>query len=202
MYGRQVTPEKLGNTKIPEIPKWVYEDIKENFENIQSPISKSKLNLSEKKWKYFIYGALFEVKKGKRLVMSQMNQNGKYPFVSSIDDNNGVSCKVDVKPNQEGNTISVNYDGSVAEAFYQPDPFWALDSVNVLYPKFKLTPNIGMFLVTIIKKEKYRFNYGRKWHKERMEKSKIKLPIDKEGNPDWKFMDDFIKTLNYSKLLN
>jgi len=27
---------------------------------------------------------------------------------------------------------------------------------------------------------------------------KIKLPVDKKGNPDWKFMEDYIKSLPYS----
>lgn len=31
-----------------------------------------------------------------------------------------------------------------------------------------------------------------------MEKSKIKLPIYINQNPDWKFMEDYIKILNYS----
>lgn len=57
---------------------------------------------------------------------------------------------------------------------------------------------IGLFLVSLIKLERYRFNYGRKWHKDRMNKSKIKLPIDTNGNPDWQFMEDYIKSLPYS----
>jgi hypothetical protein len=53
-------------------------------------------------------------------------------------------------------------------------------SVNILIPKFNLTPFIAMFLNTAIKKEQFRFNYGRKWGKEKMLNHKIKLPIDKE----------------------
>ena len=75
-------------------------------------------------------------------------------------------------------------------------PYWALDSVNVLYPKFELNPFIGLFIATIIRQEKYRFNYGRKWGKDRMEKSKIKLPV-KNGKPDYIFMDKFIKSMRY-----
>ena len=52
--------------------------------------------------------------------------------------------------------------------------------------------------VTLIRKEKYRFNYGRKWETERMKESLIKLPIDKNGNPDFEFMENYIKSLPYS----
>ncbi len=46
--------------------------------------------------------------------------------------------------------------------------------------------------------EKYRFNYGRKWGIDRMKKSLIKLPVDSDGKPDYKFMEDYIKSLPYS----
>jgi len=149
-------------------------------------------NLFNKKWMPFSYTTLFNIKKGKRLVIDE-EINGNTNFVSSTEFNNGVSKKVDVKPNNQRNLITVNYDGSVGEAFYQNKPFWALDSVNVLYPKFNLTPNIAMFLITLIKREKYRFSYGRKWNKQRMEKSIILLPINIKEEPDWKFMETYIK---------
>lgn len=61
-----------------------------------------------------------------------------------------------------------------------------------------MNPFIGMSLCSLIKKERYRFNYGRKWHKDRMLKSKIKLPVTPDGKPDWNFMEYYIKSLPYS----
>ena len=60
---------------------------------------------------------------------------------------------------------------------------------------------IALFIISIVKMEKYRFNYGRKWNLERMNESLIKLPVDKKGNPDWQFMEDYIKSLPYSNNL-
>lgn len=202
MYGRQVTPERLGNTIIPEvIPKKILDSIIPSYSKIKSPVSVTKISIKNKDFKEFSFKQLFNVKKGKRVRMSTL-KSGPHIFISAIDHNNGVSAKTNLEPNNPGNLITVNYDGNgVAEAYYQTKPFWALDSVNVLYPKFFLNPYIAMFLTTIIRKEKYRFSYGRKWHKERMEKSKINLPIDSNGNPDWQFMEDYIKSLSYSKAL-
>lgn len=74
----------------------------------------------------------------------------------------------------EGNTITVVYNGAgVADAFYQAIPFWASDDVNVLYPKFALTPEVALLTCTVIRKEKYRFSNGRKWHLERTERINI-----------------------------
>jgi hypothetical protein len=89
-------------------------------------------------------------------------------------------------------------NGSVAEAFYQPVPFWASDDVNVLYPKFQMTPAIALFFVTVIRREKYRYNYGRKWHLERMRDAVIHLPANKIMRPDYEFMEEFMNSLPYS----
>ena len=39
---------------------------------------------------------------------------------------------------------------------------------------------------------------GRKWRPARMPDSDIKLPVDSNGNPDWQFMENYIKSLPYS----
>jgi len=167
------------------------------FVSLSSNSEQSLTDLSTAKWEWFQLGDLFEIKKGKRLTKEDM-RHGETPFIGSTELDNGVTAYIDEQPIHKGNTISVTYNGSVAEAFYQPRDFWATDDVNVLYPKFDLNPYIAMFLIAIIRKEKYRYNYGRKWHLERMRESKIKLPVDPEGKPDWKFMEEYIKSLPYS----
>lgn len=147
-------------------------------------------------WGVFKIGEIFTIKKGKRLTKANQT-DGKTPFIGSIDGNNGVSSYIGQKPIHEGNTITVNYNGSVAESFYQPEPFWASDDVNVLYPKFTLTPRIALFIIAVIKGEKYRFNYGRKWHMERMEQSPIKLPITAKGDLNLAFMENYIAKLPF-----
>jgi hypothetical protein len=122
--------------------------------------------------------------------------------VGASDTDNGVTARIGQSPIHTGGTISVSYNGSVAEAFYQPVAYWATDDVNVLYPKkFNLTPAIALFICTLIRLEKYRFNYGRKWHLERMRESQIFLPCDSKGEPDWTYMDSYIRTLPYSSQL-
>ena len=148
----------------------------------------------EKGWQYFPLDSLFDLKKGKRIT-KLATKPGKTPFVSSIDSNNGISRYISEKPIHQGNTVTVNYDGSVAEAYYQPDPFWALDSVNVLYPKFEMKPKVGIFIAAIIRNEKYRFNYGRKWHLERMRNSKIKLPAKPNGQLDVDWIEQYMSKL-------
>ncbi|MFA5403481.1 MAG: restriction endonuclease subunit S [Ignavibacteria bacterium] len=201
VYGRQITPDRLGNIKIPKnFPKWINNIKVKNIDDINKSFKKLNLRLLPNLWKWFLFKDLFDLKKGKRLTKVNMYK-GNTPFIAAIDKNNGYRQYIGQKPIHQKNTITVNYNGSVAETFYQPIPYWATDDINVLYPKFELNKYIGMFLVTIIKKEKYRFNYGRKWHLERMYESKIKLPVNNKSKPDWAFMENYIKSLPYSKYL-
>lgn len=158
------------------------------FEMSKHSENPSSRKLVTKKWKEFTLSELFDIRKGKRLTKRQM-QPGNTPFIGAVEGNNGVTAFIGQKPIHVGNTISVTYNGSVAEAFYQPDPYWCSDDVNALYPRFPMTPAIGIFLATLIRQEKFRFNYGRKWHLDRMRASTIKLPICANGTPDWSWVE-------------
>lgn len=202
-WGRQAN-RTLKDIEIPsrsEIPTWVDDTSIEIFDGKDAPANTEPTpSLDTSKWEKFRLSELFILKKGKRLTKANM-LSGTTPFIGSIDNNNGVSTYVGQSPSHEGNTITVNYNGSVAEAFYQPEPFNASDDVNVLYPKFSMSAPIAIFLITIIRQEKYRFNYGRKWHLERMAQSEIRLPVRKNGEPDWNYMERYIKSLPFSSQL-
>jgi len=122
---------------------------------LQAPSALQARDLEPEKcgWKAFRLSDLFEIKKGKRLTKANQTE-GTTPYVGAIDSNNGVSGYIGQPPIHKGGTISVSYNGSVAEAFYQPEPYWATDDVNVLYPSgFKLTPATALFICTIIRME-------------------------------------------------
>lgn len=43
-----------------------------------------------------------------------------------------------------------------------------------------------------------RYNYDNQFRENNFQKEIIKLPVDSNGNPDWQFMEDYIKSLPYS----
>ena len=204
-YGRQAN-RTLKDLLIPDvkaIPPWVSEFDTHMFDGAERPaITTTSPDLKDATWKRFRISELFQLKKGKRLTKAQLlNRPGSIPFIGAIDSNNGVSNCVDMAIHA-ANTITVNYNGAgVADAFYQPSPFWASDDVNVLYPKFKINPSVALFIATIIRQEKYRFSYGRKWHLERMSDSEIFLPATKKGSPDFTFMKRFIDSAPFSGVI-
>ncbi len=160
-----------------------------------------KINLDIKNWQYFTLDELFVIQSGKGGNIYNLNIGTQCPYISSTSTNNGVIEFVNAEESElhKGNTITVNRTGSVGEAFFQPFPFVASrDRVRVLIPKFTMNNYIGLFLSSIIRLEKYRFNYGRTWGTNRIKESKIKLPTDKNGVPDFEFMESYIKSLPYS----
>ncbi|MGO4855645.1 restriction endonuclease subunit S [Phaeovulum sp. W22_SRMD_FR3] len=202
-YGRQAN-KTLGAIQVPAvsaIPDWVDSVDLDMFSGADSPKVSGEVlpDLHGKAWGLFGIKDLFDLRKGRRLTKAQLKlRPGDVPFIGAIDNNNGLSNFVDVAIH-DGCTITVVYNGAgVADAFFQPVPFWASDDVNVLYPKFELSADIALFLTTVIRKEKYRFSYGRKWHLERMLESQIHLPVDAKGEPDWVFMKGYIASLPFS----
>lgn len=160
--------------------------------------NKKQLALDVENWKEYRLGDLFEIRKGKRLTADDQT-DGETPYIGAIDSNNGVANYIGQEPIHKGNTISLSYNGSVGEAFYQPYDFWATDDVNVLYAKeWTLNKYIAVFISSVIKANRYRFSYGRKWTLEKMKETWIKLPSATDGTPDFAFMEAYIKTLPYS----
>jgi hypothetical protein len=84
-------------------------------------------------------------------------------------------------------------------AFYQPIPFTCSHDVNPIYLISRdLNQYLGLFICAVIELEKFRWAYGRKWRPVRMPSSVIKLPVDERGDPDFQFMEDYIKSLPFS----
>ena len=201
-YGRQAdkTLKSLMLPEISEQPSFVADLPTHDYSDMTKPLEIGTYKLDVSKWHKFRYDDIFIVKKGKRVTKLDLIP-GNTPFLSAIDKNNGIREFAGLTPLYDGNAITVNYNGSVGEAFYQDCPFWASDDVNVLIPKFELNKYISMFLIALIRHEKYRFNYGRKWHKDRMEESVIMLPVTVDDKPDFVFMERYIKALPYSSAI-
>ena len=209
-----------------EIPKYVRtKEAEIRFCN--KPIISNKIKLNTDSWKWFRYDEIFEICKGFYNKKPEENPIGDIPFIGATDSNNGITSMHDLDTIKEAsktgdepnapleqkifkpNCITVSNNGSVGYAFYQPKEFTCTHDVNPLYIHKKwnkeLNIFIAMFLCSLIEKERFRWDYGRKWRPKRMPDSLIKLPVRKiapnEYEPDWQFMEDYIKSLPYSSCL-
>ena len=194
-YGRQAN-KTLKDIELPDtIPEWVKDA---DIIPVTTINKINKYDICVKDWKEYKLGDIFDFSKGKRLTKEEIVP-GNINFIGAISENNGIREKIETDYVWEPNCITVNYNGSVGEAFYQNKPFWASDDVNVLYAKKWWTMNKynALFIVTVIKANKCRFGYGRKWTLEKMKESIIKLPDRKDGTPDFEYMERYIKSMPY-----
>lgn len=147
------------------------------------------------RWKEFTLGELFDIEKGTRLTKAQMTP-GDIKFIGASAVNNGWTASIGNEESiHNGNVLTVCYNGSVGETFYQEERFWASDDVNVLKPKFLLTKEIALFLCTIIRKIGKQYAFINKWRLEDMKNEKIKLPVKRDGTPDWDSVTVYMKSI-------
>jgi len=201
-YGRQAD-KSIKNLTIPsieEIPSWVERTLLPDIPNPNS-VYKANIGLFDREWKWFKYQQLFTIERGIGARKDEIIVGGKTPLVTSIDSSNGIVGYVNKPSTHQANTITVNRNGSVGQAYYQPRPFCSTEDVHVFVPLFTLNKYSAMFLLPLIMKEKFRYSYGRKWGIERMKITDIRLPSNVVGEPDWQFMADYIKSLPYSSHL-
>src|SRR3989338_799501 len=167
--------------------------------NIKSASNK-KPTLFDRKWGWFSLGDLFTFEKGERLTKLD-RIGGDVPLITAGENNNGVSEHIsfeDFKDKKKlfENKITIDMFFNV---FYHNDKYFSDDNIHTLVPiNFELNKLNSLFLVAILSKLKHKYAYGRQVRLMRLPFEKIKLPVDKIGNPDLKFMEDYIKSLPYS----
>ena len=156
--------------------------------------------LEDKGWREFKLTEIFEIKAGKRLTKANM-KNGKRPFIGASDSNNGITNFVsNDNVSKDKNVLGVNYNGSVVENFYHPYECIFSDDVkrfhlkNCIDNKFNL-----LFMKTNILQQKSKFLYAYKFNEDRMKAQNIMLPTDSSGNPDYVYMELYIKSLMHKK---
>lgn len=214
-FGREINNDRLKKecVKLPvdkfEKPDWnlMEEYIKNLYFNVKfdnpkiTPPDRNELINTDNWGKFYIGGkkGLFVIDKGQEKIKNLTEGLG-YPLIGASKFNNGLIGYFEgYKKLFEGNVITVASNGTVGKSFYQKDDFIATGDINVLKLKEHiLNEYIAIFICTIIEQECFKFDYSRKWGKEKMEKSIIKLPINNQKNPDFDYMEKFIKSLPYA----
>lgn len=150
------------------------------------------MNLNEREWKEFKLSDVCYISSGVDIYDAERIE-GNIPYITSSSQNNGLKYFVsNNNKSLDENAISVNRNGSVGYAFYHP--YKALYSNDCRKLKLKNgNPFAPLFITTQIMMQKAKYNYGYKMGTERLMKQAIMLPINKNGQPDWDFMGQYIE---------
>lgn len=202
-YGRAAN-KTLKDILLPaEMPN----DFKKiTLDKISVPTDKKLLSkqfdLNTQNWKSFTIEELFEIQKGERLVEYE-RISGKMPLITATSENNGVSSFISYDDfiNEKKifeNKITIDMFCNV---FYHSYKYFSDDNIHSLIPKYRDNNIfISIFITTILRQLKYKFNFGRQLRLSKIRNEKIQLP-HKSGHPDFEFMENYIKSLPYSSVL-
>ena len=210
-FAREINNERLKKEKIllptknDKSPDWEFMKsyIKELSATIKydSKIAKNQIidksfELEVKKWKEFKIKDIFKIIRGKRLVEIDRIK-GDMPYYSASDYDNGLTDKI-------SNPLFVEKDALIyttfGRCFYVENEFTASDEISILKNKYLNIYN-GLFIATIITQNKYKYSFGRKAFENKFSDDIIKLPINEKDEVDFEFMENYIKSLNYSQSL-
>lgn len=162
--------------------------------------------LNIQQWKEFRVGDYFNIHPTKALDNLTSDDFDDYigtPVVVNSAENNGIGGYVPFPPTEEGNIITFSDTTDGNTFFYQPEPFIGFAHVQGMYPKKrKRTPKQLLFIATMLMFDsKGKYNYGRKMRRDTIREIRLKLPATALGEPDWEFMENYIKSLPYGDRL-
>lgn len=156
--------------------------------------------LDKVEWKTFRFTEVFqEIQRGKRLTKANQT-DGPKPYISSTSENNGVDAFIG---NETGvrkfeDVLTLANSGSVGSTFYQQFEFVASDHVTALKSE-NADKYAYLFLSTVVKRLEEKYSFNREINDTRIKREKVILPADKEGNPNFQYMSDFVKKLELDK---
>jgi len=191
-YGRQAN-KTFKNIDLPDIiPPWVYNVPVDPIKTANDGKCTPAFNVTQ--WKEFEIDDLFICSTTKALIDTEA---GNIPYVTRSGAYNGISGYISDKNYEvnNGNCITIGAEGITA--FYQKDDFIAGIKIYVLRHN-QLNAYNAMFICTILNCYKYKYSYGRARILSKIKDEIIKLPITSAGNPDWGYMEQYIKSLPYS----
>lgn len=161
--------------------------------------------LTDVEWGEFSLRDLFTFERGNQNNMSAC-EVGEIPLISAKKIDNGVKAFISDNGKKlfEGHILTLNNDGDggVGIAYYQANKM-ALDThVTALIPVIPINRSSLLFISKTITIQRDKFSHGYSLNNNRMKAQKIVLPIDENGDPNWSYMENFIKNIEQKQIKN
>ena len=150
------------------------------------------LFLDSRNWEAFFIEDVAEIISG-RDIYEKERLDGLVPYITATANNNGIGYFVaNNNETLESGCLSVNRNGSVGYCFYHPYKALFGNDTRKLRPK-KNNRYIALFISMCITKQREKYGYGYKMGTGRLKRQRILLPVDTNNNPDWAFMEAYMK---------
>lgn len=153
----------------------------------------NKINIDN--WKEFKISEIFlDLRRGALPIFRNLNK-GEMPVIAASMFNQGITGYYDV-PSLEKNRITVSLNGVGSGYFaYHDYEFAANSDCGILIEKYQLNKYSAMFLCAILNKIGTNYGYEEKVTKPKLFEEVILLPATQTGEPDFQYMEDYIKNV-------
>lgn len=217
-YEEKCSPQKALDeiVRLPATPDgapdWAYMEsymanletkVAESLTLLQAAKDAEKKKVDTREWGEFKFGDLFDLHgikqaKSQKLIPTVELSDGIpcVPYIVQSQFNNMVGRYVDKQwliennePPVEGNALVLGV--TLNACSYQPEKFGASQVITARSPC--LNKNNGFFIAAIVRKRIEQFDYKEKPSFEKYRALKIMLPIDKTGQPDWAYMEKYMR---------
>lgn len=216
-YARKWRPKRMVNSRImlpatiEGTPDWQFMEaymkqqeqaiLKPTIERLCKQLITNELTgggkLSNLTWKEFVFGEEFSITAtGSGIDKNKLiTGEGDTPYITRTDCLNGIDGFIPEQASKycmdEGNVITIGLDTQTV--FYQPKAFYTGQNIQIIrHPQ--LDKYNAMFIIVAIQKLVERFSWGSYGATlTRLRKSRIYLPANKDGQPDFAFMSSFMQ---------
>lgn len=165
------------------------------------------MNLNVENWKEFKIKDIFRLEPTKGLDSTELLEGNDINYIGAKHEDNGLMMRCQLEGFEswvsKGNCIVFIQLGAGSAGYvnYIPDDFIGMNGKTLCgYIDGIMNPKIGLFLETILCKERPKYSFGRSWTGDRLKETTIKLPVDSQGCLDWKFMEDYITSINHKPI--
>lgn len=151
-------------------------------------------------WKEFKLTDIFRMNNTKSIVQKDVvPDSGTIPYVTAQAWNNGVMTYIDCPAEwlDEGDCIMIG--GKTLTFSYQAQAFCSNDSHNIalhLKDAEKASEMHYLFLIAALRGSLYqKYSWGDSISMKTIKNDVFQLPVDASGEPDWAYMDEYMRTI-------
>lgn len=153
------------------------------------------MKLTDREWKAFRLEDIFECEKGVYLPTNTVI-DGDVAYITARVGNNGLNRFIGNGILFKGNKITI--EKICLSAYYQPMNFYCSHDVSVIWNE-NLNEYNAHFIATMIMRNGNKYSYGRQAQLSVVKREYIMLPVNHDGEPDYDFMEQYIKELMLKK---
>ena len=191
-YGRRMNQKQLDKMYLNKY-EVSYTELKFDILDYlkKASIEQFVAGIDVKRMIYMSLDELFYVEKG----AGEYKENYEYgtvPLISATTMNNGITAYVSAKPLFKAGTITV--ERIKGTAFVQLKDYVTVpDDINVLVPKKEMSLEVLYYCCFLIRRESWKYSYGRKVTPTRLKQMQLLMPINKDGEVEYATLEIYMR---------